>query len=184
MIASAHTDHGALRTAYVFAYSRGPGNVKASFTPAQMGVQHDTYLYDAEAMTARRLAASDEFTFDLAPNGAAYFVLAPVSSTGIALFGDDSKFVPDGRKRIASVVEDGRRLIVAVTFAPQEKAVRLFGYAIRRPAITAQIGSAGEVTFDEQTGRFEVSVSPSPERVNEPPGSDPVQHAVVWIQGK
>jgi hypothetical protein len=183
MIASAYTDHGALRTAYVFAYSRGPGNVKASFTPAQMGVQHDTYLYDAEAMTARRLAASDEFTFDLAPNGAAYFVLAPVSSAGIALFGDDSKFVPDGRKRIASVVEDGRRLIVAVTFAPQEKAVRLFGYAMRQPAITAHAGSADKLTFDEKTGRFEFSVSPSRLRVNEIPSGDPVQQAIVWIKG-
>jgi hypothetical protein len=111
-------------------------------------------------------------------------VLAPVSSAGIALFGDDSKFVPDGRKRIASVVEDRNRLTVAVTFAPQEKSVRLFGYAMRRPAITAQAGSAGEVTFDEQTGRFEVSVSPSPERVKERPGSDPVQQAIVSIQGR
>jgi hypothetical protein len=71
-----------------------------------------------------------------------------------------------------------------VTFAPQEKAVRLFGYAMRRPAAMAQIGSAGEVTFDEQTGRFEVSVSPSPERVKERPGGDPVQHAIVSMQGR
>jgi hypothetical protein len=184
MIASAHTDHGALRTAYVFAYSRGSEAAKAAFTPAQVGIQHDVYLYDAQGRTARRLAATDTFTFDLAPNTTAYFVLAPVSSAGIALFGDDSKFVPDGRKRIASVVEDRNRLTVAVTFAPQEKAVRLFGYAMRRPAAMAQIGSAGEVTFDEQTGRFEVSVSPSPERVKERPGGDPVQHAIVSMQGR
>jgi hypothetical protein len=184
MIASAHTDHGALRTAYVFAYSRGPEDAKAAFTPAQVGVEHDIYLYDAQGRTARRLAASDTFTFDLAPNGTAYFVLAPVSSAGVALFGDDGKFVPDGRKRIASIVEERNRLTVTVTFAPQEKAVRLFGYATRRPAITAQIGSAGEVTFDEQTGRFEVSVSPSRGRVYERPGSDPVQQAIVFIQGK
>jgi hypothetical protein len=183
MIASAHTDHGAMRTAYVFAYSRGPEDARAAFTPAQVGVQHDVYLYDTQGRTARRLAASDMFTFDLAPNGTAYFVLAPVSSAGVALFGDESKFVPDGRKRIASIVEKRNRLTVTVTFAPQEKTVRLFGYAIRRPAITAQTGSAGEVTFDEQTGRFEVSVSPSRERVNERPGNDPVQQATVSIQG-
>jgi hypothetical protein len=184
MIASAHTDHGALRTAYVFAYSRGPEDARAAFTPAQAGVQHAVYLYDAQARTARRLAASETFTFDLAPNGTAYFVLAPVSAAGVALFGDDSKFVPDGRKRIASVVEDRNRLAVTITFASQEKAVRLFGYAMRRPAITARTGSAGEVTFDEETGRFEVSVSPSRERVNERPGIDPVQHAIVSIQSR
>jgi hypothetical protein len=49
--------------------------------------------------------------------------------------------------------------------------------------ITAQTGSAGEVAYDEATGRFEVSVSPSRERVNEHPGSDPVQQAIVSIQG-
>jgi hypothetical protein len=184
MIASAHTDHGALRTAYVFAYSRGSEDAKAAFTPAQVGVTHDIYLYDAQDRTARRLAASETFTFDLAPNGTAYFVLAPVSSAGVALFGDDGKFVPDGRKRIASIVEGRNRLTVTVTFAPQEKSVRLFGYAMRRPAITAQTGSAGAVTFDEESGRFEVSVSPSRERVNERPGSDPVQQAIVSIQGK
>lgn len=183
MIASAHTDHGALRTAYVFAYSRGSEYAKAAFTPAQAGVRHDTYLYDPQVRTVRRLGASERFTFDLAPNGTAYFVLAPVSRAGVALFGDDSKFVPDGRKRIASIAEEGNRLIVTVTFAPQEKVVRLFGYAMRRPAITAQSGSAGEVTFDEKTGRFEVSVSPSPERVNEGPGNDPVQQATLSIQG-
>jgi hypothetical protein len=183
MIASAHTDHGALRTAYVFVYSRGSEDAKAAFTPAQAGVQQDVYLYDTHARTARRLAASETFTFDLAPDGTAYFVLAPVSSAGVALFGDDGKFVPDGRKRVASIVEERNRLTVTVTFAPQEKAVRLFGYAMRRPAITAQTGSADEVTYDEATGRFEVSVSPSRERMNERPGNDPVQHAIVSIQG-
>ena len=184
MIASAHTDHGALRTAYVLAYSRGAEDAKAAFTPAQVGIRHDVYLYDARARTARRLAASETFTFDLAPNGTAYYVLAPVSSAGVALFGDDGKFVPDGRKRVASIVEERNRLSVTVTFAPQEKAVRLFGYAMRRPAITAQTGSAGEVTFDEETGRFEFSVSPSRERVIERPGNDPVRHAVVSTQGR
>jgi hypothetical protein len=184
MIASAHTDHGALRTAYVFAYSRGSEDANAAFTPAQVEVPRDVYLYDTRARTARRLAASETFTFDLAPNGTAYFILAPVSRAGVALFGDDSKFVPDGRKRIASIVDERNRLTATVTFALQEKSVRLFGYATRRPTITAQMGSAGDVAFDEKTGRFEVSVSPSRERANEGPGNDPVQQAIVSIQSR
>ncbi|HSY96126.1 MAG TPA: hypothetical protein VK793_10940, partial [Steroidobacteraceae bacterium] len=110
MIASAHTDHGVLRTTYVFVYGRAAEDAKAAFTPAQVGVQRDVYLYDTQARTARRLAASEKFNFDLAPNGTAYFVLAPVSRAGVALFGDDGKFVPDGRQRIASIVEQGNRL--------------------------------------------------------------------------
>jgi hypothetical protein len=184
MIASAHTDHGVLRTAYVFAYGRAAENAKAAFTPAQVGVQQDVYLYDTQARTARRLAASEKFIFDLAPNGTAYFVLAPVSRAGVALFGDDGKFVPDGRQRIASIVEQGNRLTVTVTFAPQEKSLRLFGYANRRPAIAKLSGSANEVTYDEATGRFEVTVTPSRERLNERPGNDPVRQAIVSILGR
>jgi hypothetical protein len=183
MIASAHTDHGVLRNAYVFAYSRGSGRAKAAFTPAQAGIEHDVYVYDARARRARRLATAGSYTFDLAPNGTAYFVLAPVSSAGVAFFGDEGKFVPDGRKRIAAIAEIKNRLMVTVTFAPQEKALRLFGYAMRRPAITAESGSVDKITFDEKTSRFEVTVSPSGDRVNEPPGNDPVQHAIVSIQG-
>ena len=184
MIASAHTDHGVLRTAYVFAYGRAAENAKAAFTPAQVGVQQDVYLYDTRARTARRLAASEKFMFDLAPNGTAYFVLAPVSRAGVALFGDDGKFVPDGRQRIASIVEQGNRLTVTVTFAPQEKSLRLFGYANRRPAIAKLSGSANEVTYDEATGRFEVTVTPSREPLNERPGNDPVRRAIVSILGR
>ena len=140
-------------------------------------------LYDARVRTAHRLAASEAFDFDLAPNATAYFVLASVSSAGVALFGDDAKFVPDGHKRIAAIAEQGNRLMVTVTFAAQETVVRLFGYAPRRPEISAQTGSASELSFDEATGRFEVSVSPSRERLIEGPGGDPVQQAIVSIQG-
>jgi hypothetical protein len=69
-----------------------------------------------------------------------------------------------------------------VTFAPQEQAVRLFGYAPRRPAVTAQTGSLGELDFDAGSGRFEVSVSPGQEQVVEGPGADPVRHALVIFQ--
>jgi hypothetical protein len=129
------------------------------------------------------MAASEAFAFDLAPNATAYFVLAPVSSAAVAFFGDDGKFIPDGRKRIASLVEEGNRLIVTVTFAPQEKSVRLFGYATRSPRVAAQTGSTGEVAFDEQAGRFEVSVSPSGEQARELPGNDLVRHAIISLQG-
>jgi hypothetical protein len=184
MIAAAHTDHGALRTSYVFSYGRGLEVGSVAFTPAQVGVPRDVYVYDARNRTARRLAASDAFTFVLAANGTAYFVVAPVSRAGIALLGDEGKFVPDGRKRVAALGDEPDRLTATVMFAPQEQSVRLFGYATRRPTVTAQTGSAGEVAFDKRTGRFEVSVSPSPEQVHEGPGNDPVRQAIVSLQSR
>lgn len=182
MLAAAHTDHGNLRTSYVFAYSRGPQATRTAITPAQLGISREVYLYDARAQTARQLAALEPFEFDLAPGGTAYFVLAPVSLAGVALFGDAGKFVPDGKRRIASLIDEERGLTATVTFAPQEHSVRLFGYAMRRPTITARKGSTGEVSFEEATGRFEASVSPSGERVTEGPGKDPVYRAIVTIK--
>ncbi len=181
MIAAAHTDHGALRTSYVFSYGRGLDVVSVAFTPAQVGVPREVYVYDARRRTARRLAPSDAFGFVLAPNGTAYFVVAAVSRAGIALLGDEGKFVPDGRKRIAALDDEPDRLIATVTFAPQEKSVRLFGYATRRPKITAQAGSVGDVAFDKWSGRFEVQVFPGPEQGFEQPGNDPVYRAIISL---
>jgi hypothetical protein len=184
MIAAAHTDHGALRTGYVFSYGRGFEAVSVAFTPAQVGVPRDVYVYDARNRTARRLAASDALRFVLAPNGTAYFVVAPVARAGIALLGDEGKLVPDGRKRIAALGDESDRLTATVMFAPQEQSVRLFGYAARRPTVTAEAGSAGEVAFDNSTGRFEVAVSPSPEQLRERPGNDPVRQAIVSLHSR
>jgi hypothetical protein len=184
MIASAHTDHGALRSSYVFAYSRDSQNAKAAFTPTQAGIPRDVYLYDTQARTARRLTAAETFTFELAPNGTRYLILASVSSGDVALFGDDSKFVPDGRKRIAAIVDERNKLTATVTFAPEEETVRLFGYARRQPTVTAQLGSAVDFTFDDKTGRFEVSVAPGRGLVKEAPGNDPVRRAIVSIYGR
>jgi hypothetical protein len=147
-------------------------------------VPRDAYVYDARKRTARRLAASDAFTFVLASNETAYFVVAPVARAGMALLGDEGKFVPDGRKRIAALSDEPDRLTATVMFAPLEQSVRLFGYAPRRPVVTAQTGSVGELDFDRRTGRFEVSVSPGPEAGLEGPGNDPVRQAVVSLQSR
>jgi hypothetical protein len=147
-------------------------------------VPRDVYVSDVRNRSARRLAASDALTFILAPNGTAYFVVAPVAHAGIALLGDEGKFVPDGRKRVAALGNEPDRLSATVMFAPQEQSVRLFGYAARRPTVTAEAGSAGEVAFDNSTGRFEVSVSPSPEQVREGRGNDPVRRAIVSLYSR
>jgi hypothetical protein len=128
-----------LRTGYVFSYGRGFEAVSVAFTPRSSGVPRDVYVYDARNRTARRLAASDAFTFVLASCGRAYFVVAPVSRAGIALLGDEGKFVPVGRKRVAALADEPDRLTATVMFAPQEHSVRLFGYAAQRPTVTAEL---------------------------------------------
>ncbi len=183
MIAAAHTDHGALRSSYVFSYGRGSSAADASFTPAELEVSREAYVYDARNRTAQRLQPSDAFSFALARDGTAYFVVVPVARCGIALLGDAAKFVPDGRKRIAALEDEPDQLTATVTFAPEEQSVGLVGYAPRRPTVTAREGSVGELAFDPVSGRFEVSVSPGPDQRLEPPGNDPVRQAVISLRG-
>lgn len=179
MLAAAHTDHGALRSAYVFAYSRSADASPAGFTPAEVGVPSDAYVYDARRQVVRRLSAAQRLDFSLATGDWAYFIVVPISRSGIALFGDAGMFVPDGMKRISALDDTPRRLIANVAFAPHEESVRLFGYAPKRPTVAAVQGAVGDVTFDTGTGRFEVRVAPSPGQQSEPPGDDPVRRATV-----
>jgi len=182
MIACAHTDHGALRTSYVFSYARAPQPARASFTPAQVGVPGEAYVYDVRTGKARRLAATQPFTFPLAPGATAYFVVAAVARSGIALIGDRDKFVPDGHKRIAAVDDQPGRLSAKVTFAAGEKSVQLFGYAARAPVVEAGSGAAGKVFFDRASGRFDVEVFPGSGELHESPGGDAVREALISLR--
>jgi hypothetical protein len=188
MIAAAHTDHGALRTSYVFCYGRGSAAARASFTPAEAGVRQAAYVYDMRRHSAQHLEASQAFRLVLSPRETAYFVVTPVSRAGLALVGDEDQLVPDGRARIAALEDGPRQLIATVIFAPQESSARLLGYAPRRPVAIAQSGSVGEMSFDPSGGRFEVTVAPAVEahvadegalRAGQPASADPVRTAVV-----
>ena len=184
MIACAHTDHGELRTSYVFSYSRALKQERASFTPAQVGVSRDAYVWDTRSGKARRLAPGEPFTFDLAPGATAYFVVVPVARSGIALIGDADKFVPDGHKRIATLEDAPDRLNATVRFAAQEKSLHLSGYAANAPVVEARSGTAGRVVFDPPSGRFDVEVSPGGAELRESPGGDSVREAVVSLRGR
>jgi hypothetical protein len=182
MIACAHTDHGALRTSYVFSYSRAPQSARASFTPAQVGVSGEAYVYDMRTGQARRLAGTQPITFALAPGASAYFVVVSVGRSGVALIGDRDKFVPDGQKRLAALSEESGRLTAKVRFAAQEKSVHLFGYAARAPEVEAKSGSTGRVLFDPASRRFDVEVFPGPEELRESPGGDSVREALISLR--
>jgi hypothetical protein len=184
MIACAHTDHGELRTSYVFSYSRSSRHTRGSFTPAQVGMARDAYVYDTRARNVRRLTARQPFAFGLAPGATAYFVVVPVARSGIALVGDRDKFVPDGHERIVALSDEPTRLTATVRFAADESSVHLFGYAARAPVVDARSGTAGKVNFEQASGRFDFVVSPGPNEPGESPRGDPVREAVVSLRGE
>jgi hypothetical protein len=183
MLASAATEHGPrLRTAYVFAYRRSWRHLLASFRPQDVGISSDAYVYNTQTRSVRRVGPSAPFCFMLFPRRSAYFIVTAASATGITLLGDPGKLVPDGKKRLASLVEDSGGLSASVVFAPGEESVQLLGFAARRPQVTAHTGSVSRVAYDPRSGRFELAVHPGPEPLQEGPGKDPVRQALIALR--
>jgi hypothetical protein len=185
MVAWAHSDHGALRTIYVFAYDRMvahpppgvPSGETADFIPAALGLAGEICVFDARSGAAHFQSANKRVELPLGSDGTAYYEITPVGKSRLAFFGDEGKFVSNGRQRIAGLDDADGKLTATITFAAGEKSVRVFGFAKKIPTVTAQSGSVGTPAFDPNTGRFSVDVAPADVVTNS--GGDPVQTAVI-----
>ncbi len=180
MVAWTHSDHGNLRTVYVFAYNRQDTAAQANFTPAALGLSGKVCVLDTRSGTAQFQSAKKPVTVPLTPDGTAYDEIVSVGKSGLAFFGDEGKFVSNGRQRIASLEDTRKTLTVTVTFAAGEKSVRLFGFARSAPQVSAQRGAVGDWSYDARTGRFSVEVTP--DAAVDRSGPDPVQTARVEFQ--
>jgi hypothetical protein len=160
VVASTYTDFGGMRAHYVFAYSQSD-SAPAAFRPADLGIEGRVYVYNYFSGTGRTLAPSDVYAEPMT-DGRAYYVIAPVGPSGIALLGDRGHFVTLGRKRITSLSDDGS-VHVSVSFAAGETSRTLFGFAPSAPTVTTSTGAAGEVSFDAATGIFSVDLTPGPD---------------------
>jgi hypothetical protein len=160
MIASTHTDFGGLRAYYVFAYSQG-ADALVSFRPGDLGITDQVYIYNYFADSGT-IAAPSQLHAESMTDGHAYYVIAPIGPSGIALLGDRGQYVSLGKKRITSLSDDGA-VHVSVSFAGGETSRTLFGFAPSAPTATATSGGAGAVSYDPPTGRFTVDVTPGPD---------------------
>ncbi|MGH7248995.1 MAG: hypothetical protein ACREH9_12910, partial [Pseudomonadota bacterium] len=161
MVASTYTDFGGLRAAYVFAYPHGE-NAAVAFTPAALGATQPVYVYNYFSGAGALLDPADTFHDTIVnggSGGSAYYIVAPVGSSGIAFLGDAGNFVSLGKKRIAQLTDDGT-LEATVLFAPGEASRTLFGYAPAAPVAMAMGGSATAVRYDRSTQLFRLAVSP------------------------
>ena len=163
LVSSTYTDHNGFREYYVFAYARTSANPNASFTPAQLGMSSNAYVYDYFNETGIVVTAGNSFNFTTttpdAITGGSYFIVSPIGPSGIAFVGDVNKFVTAGKKRI-SVLSDSGSLQVTVAFAAGENDVTLLGYSpLYAPQVTVSNGSTGPVSYNNSR-QFTVSVSP------------------------
>ncbi len=166
------SDFGKMKIYYVFAWNPDGKAHKIVFQPKFFGLNQNAVLYNYFTGKVRILKKGKKIKWKLAaqalndPFGAkktgdwAYFVLAPLVRSGVALLGDVHQFVPAGKKRINRIDPTSNGLKTEVLFARGESEVELLGFARHRPKIFAQKGQANLISFDKKTGLFHAKVSP------------------------
>jgi hypothetical protein len=165
MIAAAYTDHGPIRTAYVFAYPRSAGQMKIEFAPQEMGINSDAWVYDTRTGKAQRIPAGGTFTGSFI--NPAYkqawgsFVVAPVTPSGIAMLGDKGKIASNGRQRISSLEQTSDGLNASVLFASGEKSIELHGFCPETVRVISADGGTATLTHDPATQAFSLKVAPA-----------------------
>ncbi len=175
-IASTWTADDNVRTAYVFAFSRsGKVHQTVTFSPEEAGTRGPVVVYNYFEHVVRPVGRGQKFSAMIGPGEAAYYIVAPVGPSGIALFGDRGKFVSMGKERIASLQELPHAVRVRVLFATNENEVTLFGDAPSEPTVTVQGGHARAVTFNPNTGYFSVRIVPET-------GAPPVKLNGDWVR--
>lgn len=177
VVAWTYSDHGPLRTAYVFAYLRHKENAAASFSPAVFGLKGKVCVLNTRTGKASFQSARNGVSIAFDPDNTAYYEAAPLGKSGIAFFGDEGKYVSNGRQRISALTDADDKLTAVITFAAGEKLIHVFGYAKKKPRAAAQSGSIGDLDYDKDTGRFSLEVMPDPAVMHY--DKDPVQSAVV-----
>jgi hypothetical protein len=158
VVAATRSDHGALRALYVFACRRGQ-ELEASFDPRAEGLEGKLLVWDFRTGAAALADASAPLTLNLSGDWT-YKVIVPVGQNGLALVGDEGKFVTRGRARFSSVAEDGTGLSTVLSFAPSEESVTLLGYALRMPEAVAESGEIVSLDWNRWSGLFRLTVTP------------------------
>lgn len=161
LVASTFTQHGDIKTEYIFAFNRPSVNTgEVRFTPFELGYTNMVCLYDYFSGVARLLDANVFFSAVLNGSVPGYYIIAPIGKSGIAFLGDDGKFVSTGRQRIESLRNEPGCLTVILIFAESEKSVILHGFAQTAPVVTVQSGRADLIHYNPATQLFTVEINP------------------------
>ncbi len=183
LVASTHTRHGETRTEYLFAFNRPKDpSSEVFFRPADFGFSGPVYVHDYFAESGRRFDATAAFSARLKRGTNCFYVIAPVSRSGIALLGDKDKFVGTGKQRIATIDDQGEKLALSVIFAEGEKSVTLHGYAAAAPHLAMQGGRAGDMQYNPATQYFSVEIKPDTGAPLDRSTADSVRRASVVLE--
>ena len=152
LISATHTGEGAERAEYVFActsQAKDPPDTAWTVNAGELGITTPALAYDFFSGAAQIVDAAHPLTGQLNhDHDWAYWVLAPVGPSGMALVGDTGLFVTRGRQRCESIADDGQAIQAKVVFAPSESSVTLTVYAPTALRITSQGGSITQQSYD------------------------------------
>jgi len=152
-----YTRHTDVTTGYLFCFATGETPVtQFSVRPSDLGMKGEVVIYSPETRLVKDIKASDTFSDDLGTARYNYYLIAPITATGIAFLGDEGKIAATGKKRVEDIRLLGDKMSVTVLFAAGETSVTLQGYAAR-----AVSSDRGTVSQDPATHLFTVSV-PAP----------------------
>lgn len=131
MLAATYTQHGSLKTSYVFAFAPGKATARRfSIDPVALGQKGPVVVYDPATGAAKKLAVGETFagTLGAGQYAFAYYIVAPVNANGVALMGDAGKIAATGKARIERIETTSATLSVTLAFAPGERSVTLIGH--------------------------------------------------------
>jgi hypothetical protein len=157
-IAATYTDFGGLRAYYVLGYTPAGNSTTATFRPADFGMSQRAYLYNYFSKTGQLADPGDAVTMPVAASPL-YVIAVPVGRSGIAVLGDLGQFVSMGKKRVPSLQDDGV-VHLTVTFARGENSRVISGHSRMMPAVRADHGSVGPISYDSSTRLFHIPVMP------------------------
>jgi hypothetical protein len=183
LLATTYTNHDGLKTLYgVIVKKTKTGSDTLSFSADDVGCTGPSYFYNYFDGTGQKIDKGSGLSLAMNGKDAAFFVAAPIGTSGIAFLGDAGKFVGTGKKRIAALHEKGGALVARVLLAANEPDVVLHGYASAAPEISATPGQAGPVTYDSTTGLFSVTVKPGADQPAEMVDGDSTRKITVTMR--
>ena len=185
MLATTYTDHAGLKTIYLTAYkNKQTAADSVSIGPGELGCTGPFYFFNYLAGTGVKMDKGSDCQVALQGGSYGYYIAAPIGENGIAVLGDAGLFVGTGKKRIAALHDDGRKVTVEVILTEKEQGITLRGYASRAPAVSVEAGSAGPVAYDGTTGIFSVLVRPDMQVPVQRSGGDAIRKITVELRGR
>ncbi|MBI1343348.1 MAG: hypothetical protein GC171_10490 [Terrimonas sp.] len=130
ILGATYTLHGEIKTGYVFVFAEEATKIsRFAFRPMDIGIDDDAVVFDPLRNKLQVVKKGDAFRDELPADRYTYFIVAPVTSSGIAFLGDAGKITATGKKRISQISCQENQLTISVVFAEGETAVTLRGYA-------------------------------------------------------